>query len=40
MDVRMGQLDDGTSYPEEITLNAKAKNLGVSVRNGGYRKTN
>ncbi len=40
LDVRMGQLDDGTSYPSEVTLNAKAKELTVKVQNSGYRKTN
>lgn len=39
LDVRMGQLDDGTSYPSHVTLNARAKNLTVTVTNSGYRKT-
>jgi hypothetical protein len=38
LDVRMGQLNDGTSYASDITLDAKAKNLKVSVQNSGYRK--
>lgn len=36
----MGQLNDGTIYTSSITLNAAAKNLTVTVRNSGYRKTN
>ncbi|MGO9949599.1 MAG: hypothetical protein ACLPWG_22490 [Steroidobacteraceae bacterium] len=36
----MGQLNDGTIYTSSITLNAAAKNLIVTVRNSGYRKTN
>lgn len=40
LDVRMGQLNDGTTYPSDITLDAKAKNLQVTVQNSGYRKTN
>jgi hypothetical protein len=40
LDVRMGQLNDGTSYPSDVTLNAKAKELTVKVQNSGYRKTN
>jgi len=39
LDVRMGQLNDGTTYPSNISLNAKAKNLTVTVQNSGYRKT-
>jgi hypothetical protein len=40
LDARMGQLNDGTTYASGITLNAQAKNLGVTVQNTGYRKTN
>jgi len=40
LDVRMGQLDDGTSYASDITLDANAKNLKVAVQNSGYRKAN
>ena len=40
LDVRMGQLNDGTTYPSENTLDAKAKSLKVTVQNSGYRKTN
>lgn len=39
LDVRMGQLNDGTSYPSNVTLDARAKNLKVTVTNSGYRKT-
>ena len=39
LDVRMGQLNDGTTYASDITLDAKAKNLKVTVQNSGYRKT-
>ena len=40
LDVRMGQLNDGTTYPSDVTLDGKAKKLGVVVNNGGYRKLN
>jgi hypothetical protein len=40
LDVRMGQLSDGTSYASDITLDAKAKNLKVAVQNSGFRKAN
>jgi hypothetical protein len=36
----MGQLNDGTIYTFNVTLNAAAKNLSVTVQNSGYRKTN
>lgn len=39
LDVRMGQLSDGTTYAADIALEAKAKNLKVTVKNSGYRKT-
>ena len=39
LDVRMGQLNDGTSYPSDVTLDGKAKKLTVAVQNSGYRKT-
>ena len=38
LDVKMSQLLDGTSYPSDTTLDAKAKNLKVAVQNSGYRK--
>ena len=38
LDVRMGQLNDGTTYPSNVTLDARAKNLKVTVTNSGYRK--
>jgi hypothetical protein len=37
-DVRMGKLNDGTTYPSEMTIDAKAKKLQVTVQNSGYRK--
>jgi hypothetical protein len=40
LNARMGQLNDGTTYTSESTLNAQAKNLTVTVQNTGYRKTN
>jgi hypothetical protein len=39
LNATMGQLNDGTSYTSDITLNAQAKNLTVTVQNTGYRKT-
>jgi hypothetical protein len=38
LEVRMGSLEDGTTYAEESTLEAKAKHLKVVVTNSGYRK--
>jgi hypothetical protein len=38
LDVRMGQLADSTTYASDITLDAPAKNLTVTVQNSGYRK--
>ena len=40
LNATMGQLNDGTIYTSNITLNASAKNLNVTVQNSGYRKTN
>jgi len=40
LDVRMGQLNDGTTYPSDAALDAKAKKLTVTVKNSGYRKMN
>lgn len=40
LDVRMADLNDGTSYPASVTLDAKAKSMQVKVVNSGYRKTN
>ena len=41
MDAKIGQLNDGTSYTSDITLNASAKNLTVTVQNTGTaRRTN
>jgi hypothetical protein len=39
LDVRMGQLNDGTTYASDITLSVPAKNLTVTVQNSGYRKS-
>jgi hypothetical protein len=39
LDVRMGQLNDGTTFPSDATLDGKAKKLKVTVNNGGYRTT-
>src|SRR5271154_2427580 len=39
LDAKMGQLNDGTIYTSDTTLNAAAKNLTVTVQNTGYRKT-
>jgi hypothetical protein len=39
LNARMGQLNDGTSYTSDITLNAQVKKLTVTVQNTGYRKT-
>ena len=38
LEVRMGQLNDGTVYASDSTLNIKSKNLTVAVQNSGYRK--
>jgi hypothetical protein len=40
LDVRVGQLNDGTTYPSDIALEAKADKLTVTVKNSGYRKVN
>ncbi|MEN9678232.1 MAG: hypothetical protein RIS76_4128 [Verrucomicrobiota bacterium] len=38
LEVRMGQLDDGTVYSSDSTLDVKSQNLTVAVQNNGYRK--
>jgi hypothetical protein len=38
LDVIMSQLDDGSIYASDITLNAVAKELVVTVQNGSYQK--
>ena len=38
LDVRFGALADGTTYPDQIVLDGKAKKLRVAVDNSGYRK--
>lgn len=38
LDVDFAALADGTTYPANVRLNAKAKNVTVDVKNSGYRK--
>jgi hypothetical protein len=38
LDVRFGTLDDGTTYQSNVALDAKAKQVRVTVENAGYRK--
>lgn len=38
LNVRFGLLADGTTYPQQVTLNAPAKNVQVTVENSGYLK--
>lgn len=38
LDVRFGTLDDGSTYPAEALLEAKAKELSVTVTNSEHRK--
>ena len=40
LDIRMGQLNDGTTYASNVTLGAQAKDLTVTVQNSGYRRAN
>jgi hypothetical protein len=40
LDVKMGSLVDGTTYPENIQLVDQADNLTVNIANSGYRKQN
>jgi hypothetical protein len=37
LNVKMGALADGVSFPEEITFDATAKNIRVVIQNSGYR---
>jgi hypothetical protein len=37
LDVRFATLTDGTSYPAQTTLDAKAKNIRVVIQNSGHR---
>ena len=37
--VTFGRLTDGTSYPQQIVLDATAKKIQVKVTNGGHKKT-
>ncbi len=39
LDVQMGQLMDGTTYPSHIALSVAAEQLEVDVTNSGYEKT-
>jgi hypothetical protein len=39
LSVMFGKLEDGTSHPQQILLDVKAKNLQVKVTNSGYKKT-
>ena len=38
-DVRMSQSKAGTSYPSDVTLDAKAKDHKVAAQSSGYRKS-
>ena len=40
LNVRMSQLDDGTTYPADSILTVPSKNLKVEMENSGYRKMN
>jgi hypothetical protein len=40
LDVKMGQLPDGTVYAADSTLNVKSQKLTVAVQNSGYRRSN
>jgi hypothetical protein len=37
LDARFCTLNDGTTYPSEVILDAKGKALRVTVQNSGYR---
>ena len=38
LSVTFAALPDGTSYPQQILLDAKAKQIQVKVTNSGYKK--
>lgn len=38
LDVRFGTLDNNATYAANAVLDAKGKNLQVTVENSGYRK--
>ena len=38
--VTIGTLPDGTGFADKVTVDAKAKELTVTVTNSGYRKAN
>lgn len=40
LNVVMGQLNNGTTFPSEITLNAENKGVTVNIRNSGYQRVN
>jgi hypothetical protein len=40
LNIRMGQLNDGTTYASNVALAAMAKDLTVTVQNSGYRRSN
>jgi hypothetical protein len=37
--VTFGKLEDGTSYPQQITLDVAAKKIQAKITNSGYKKT-
>jgi hypothetical protein len=37
--VTFGRLEDGTSFPQQIVVDVKAKQIQVKVTNSGYKKT-
>jgi hypothetical protein len=39
LDVMFASLPDGTSYPQQVTLDVKAKHVLVKVANSGYKKS-
>ena len=39
LNVTFGRLQDGTSYPQQVLLDAPAKKIQVKVTNSGYKKT-
>ena len=38
LNVMFGRLADGTSYPQEIVMVVKAKNIQVKITNSGHKK--
>jgi hypothetical protein len=39
LDVGVGMLQDSTSYPSSIVLEAKAEKMTISIKNSGYKKS-